>query len=436
MLLLMMGSAVLIPFLRDGELGRPLYLILTVTLALGAVVYALVFEKKVTEGFLFWLTPLVYCISVALLLLFDNPFQFPFWTFGGLLLLCGFKLRYGMVVNIFLVYIIGCLQETFVSEILLIHILGILILGFTMPHARAWKDGVNLIISVAAIVITVRLVCFFAVGAKVLTGDIVYVTVVYAIVICAVMILAKVFRENAFLQEQIESFEFLEEIAAGAEEQDANVSEYIAMTEGGSEERTGELQTSVYAFGMHTNSGNSKLDAEVLTQLLSLEEESSGLLAEFAGRFPKAFLHVRRVASIGGAVAERLDSINTELVRCGGYYHEIGRLRGAKSLKNTLEVAMEEAFPTALQAVLREHTIDGDKPTSKEAALLMLTDNICEMCEYLKKTQNGKILIAKVIDRALNLRLTKGDLNLSGLTVSEFAVIRNTLTEVIKEEMF
>ena len=76
------------------------------------------------------------------------------------------------------------------------------------------------------------------------------------------------------------------------------------------------------------------------------------------------------------------------------------------------------------------------KPTSKEAALLMLTDNICEMCEYLKKTQKGKILIAKVIDRALNLCLSKGDLSLSGLTVSEFAVIRNTMTDVIKEEMF
>ena len=85
---------------------------------------------------------------------------------------------------------------------------------------------------------------------------------------------------------------------------------------------------------------------------------------------------------------------------------------------------------------MREHSVNGDKPTTKDAALVLLTDNICSMCEYLKKNQGGRLLIDKVIDKALNLRLSKGDLNDSGLSVKEFSVIRNSMAELMKEDMF
>jgi membrane-associated HD superfamily phosphohydrolase len=58
------------------------------------------------------------------------------------------------------------------------------------------------------------------------------------------------------------------------------------------------------------------------------------------------------------------------------------------------------------------------------------------MCEHLKKTQKGTLLIEKVIDSALKLRLKKGDLSLSGLTAGDLTVIRNTMVDVIKEDMF
>ena len=180
-----------------------------------------------------------------------------------------------------------------------------------------------------------------------------------------------------------------------------------------------------------------RVENEALTgQLETLCDEMHPLLERFSKKFPHAFLHVRRVALFAAEVAEQMNDVNTALVKCGGYYHEIGRLYGEKSLANTLEVAKDEDFPKELREVLREHTVDGDKPTSKEAALLLLTDNICGMCEHLKKTQKGKIVIVKVIEKAINLRLTKGDLNYSGLTAADLAVIRNTMAEVIKEDMF
>ena len=437
--ILMMAGAVFVPYLRDGgQALHPLYLGLAGGLTLAAVLYACLFEQKASEGFLFWLIPIAYLISVAFLLLFDNPFTFPFWTFGGMLLLCAFRLRYGMFLNVFLLFIIGSRQTEIVTEVLIIQILCLLLFGFVMPYAKVWKDTVNVLISVAAVLISVRIVCFFTMEKEALTGDIFCVAVVYAIVVCAVVLLSKGLRESIFIQEQTEHFDFLEELAAGAEEQDAGVSEYIALTEGNDREAYVFERTFENVSDTEYVSENSTLafDGEVLSQLEELSKENAPLLQQMQQTYPKAFLHARRVALFASEVAERLEGVNVTLTKCGGYYHEIGRLRGEKTLGNTLAVADESGFPTVLRDVLREHTVGGDKPTSKEAALVLLTDNICGMCEHLKKTQKGTILISKVIDRALNLRLTKGDLSQSGLSAKDLSVTLNTMSEVIKEDMF
>ena len=160
------------------------------------------------------------------------------------------------------------------------------------------------------------------------------------------------------------------------------MSEYIAMTEGSEEafseayagrETVSEELPNLAVYLEDTE------DEEVSARLEELGTESAPLLIRFAEKYPTAFLHVRRVALFAAEVAERMENVNVALVKCGGYYHEIGRLRGEKSLANTLTIAKEENFPDVLRNVLREHTTDGDKATSKEAALLLLTDNICGM---------------------------------------------------------
>lgn len=431
MFLCMMGGAALVPFLREGgQALHPMYLGLAAILSLGASVYAFWFETKAAEGFLFWMIPLVYVISTALLLLFDNPFLYPFWTFGGLLLLCAFRLRYGMLMNLFLLYIIGSMQPVLVSEVLILQVLCLVLFGFVMPYAKSWKDGVNVLISVAAVLVSARIICFFCMGREALTGDIFCVAVVYAIVVCATLLLAKVLQESSFLQEHNEGFDYLEELAAGAENHAAEFMTFHEVVE------STNYETNMALFPLEQESAGLELNAEQMEILQTLGDESAPLLALFSQRFPKSFLHVRRVALFAAEVAEQMENVSPLLVKCGGYYHEIGRLRGGKSFENTITVAKEEGFPEALQSVLREHTIEGDKPTTKEAALLLLTDNVCAMCEHLRKTQKGKILIGKVIDKTINLRLTKGDLSQSGLTAKDLSIIRNAMVDVIKEDMF
>lgn len=436
MCLCMAGGAILVPYLKEGgHAFEPIYLGMTVALAVIAAIYVLCFEAKVTEGLLFWLVPLVFIISVAFILLFDNPFIFPFWTFGGLLLLCAFKLRYGVLMNLFLLYVIGSMQTAFLSEVLMIQIFSLILLGFVMPYVKGWKDAVNVFVSVAAVLVSVRIICYFTMGKEALTGDIFSVAITYFIVIGVVLLLSKCLQEAEWFQEQNESFDFLEELAAGAEGQLFDGSEYMVTDETVYEEETVPGKEFAYS-KEEEEKAEQTFSVDYNSRLSDLSSESSSLLEEFAQKYPNTFQHVRRVAYFASEVAKQMEDVNVLLVMCGGYYHEIGRLHGKRTLDSTLFIAEKNEFPPPLVSVLREHTVDGDKPKSKEAALLLLTDNICGTCEYLRKTQKGKILVAKVIDRALNLRLAKGDLNQSGLTVNDLSVIRNGMIEVMKEELF
>ncbi len=425
---LMIGSALLVPFLKEsGQAMHRMYIPFAVLLSVFAAGYAFLFERKTSEGVMFWLIPLAFVISVAFLMVFDAPMTFPFWTFGGLLILCAFRLRYGMFLNIYLLFIIGSMQEAPFTEVLLIQFICLLLLGMVMPYAKSWKDGINVLISVAAVLVSIRIICYFSMEKTAIVEDIFSVAVVYTIVISAVLLLSKALRDSVILSEANDNFDFLEELAAGVE--DLEEESYHFITEE-------TKQEALAAFMEQEEAVFPVMEEDISEQLEQLCLPEAPLLVELSERFPKAFLHARRVALFASEVAEYMEGVDELLVRCAGFYHEIGKLRGTKTLEGTLLVAQEQQFPERLIQVLREHTINGDKPTSKEAALIMLTDNICGMCEHLRKTQSGKILVAKVIDRAINLRVTKGDLNQSGLTVKDISVMQNTMEEVIKEDMF
>lgn len=426
MVALFIGSAVLVPVVRETEERVSVwYYVFSAILALGGAAYAYCFERRISEGLLFWLLPLSYVISFLLLLLVENPLVLPFWCFGGMLLLCAFRLRYAVLMNGFLLFVIGCTQSMFAKEAMVMQLVCLLLLSWAMPIVRKWMDAVNVILSVLALLISVRMLFFFTAKQDIFDDDIFQIALVYVVIIFATTLFSRMLWENAVSKEPTEAFDFLEELAVTAQMQDAELQKELEAENDSVEEK--------FATVFETNALEKTSEAKALSELCA---EDAALLAELSELSPAAFLHARRVALIASEIAERLENVNALLVKAGGYYHEIGRLLGKNTLENTMLVAKQERFPEPLMQVLREHTVNGDKPTSREAALVFLTDNICGTCEYLKKAQDGRVLTEKVIDKALNLRMAKGDLNASGLSIKEFSVIRNAMTELIKEDMF
>lgn len=433
MLFLMIGSAFIYPILKGSRDSLSSgYYIFAIILAVFATGYALVFEKQVTEGINFLLVPLMYGISFGLALLFDRPVLMPFWCFGGLLLLCAFGLRYSVFMNFYLLFLIGSNQIPVLKEALVMQIVALLLLGILMPSVKKWMDAVNAIISVLAIIVSVRIIFYLTARGEISDDNIYYISLIYTAVILACVLFSGLLKDAKLQAEQKESFAFLEELAAGAEEQSAQLFDEFFKHEVEEKDFGEEIHEDEVLEAEETVPSKESQQWEL--EILCSKE--APLLARLSKEHPGAYLHACRVAQIASEVSEAMEEVNTLLVKAGGYYHEIGRLCGKNTLENTLSFAKQNEFPEDLYHVLKEHTVNGDKPTSKEAAIVLLADNICGMCEYLKKNQKGKILFDKVIDKALQLRLAKGDLNSSGLSVKDFSVIRNSMTEVIKEDLF
>ncbi len=451
MVALMMGGAVLVPVLREtDETVSGMYYVFAAVLSVGAAVYALYFEQRISEGILLWLLPLAYVISLALLLLVDEPLRLPFWCFGGILLLGTFKIRYAVLMNYFLLFLIGGSQGTLLKEALIMQLLCLVLLSFVIPLVKKWMDAVNVIFSVISLLVSVRIIFFFVARQEIRNDDLFVIALVYIVIILSATFFSRLLQENVLQNDGAEAFDFLEELAVSSEMQDAALLAEGELS-GGLEEKFAKIlevehrpvtEKLFLADERKANCISSEAavavqtDIELTECLEKLCNEESEHLAKLSAQYPAAFLHARRVALIASELAEYLDEINVALVKAGGYYHEIGRLLGKNTLENTLLVAEAEDFPAPLVSVLREHTLNGDKPTSREAALVFWTDNICSMCEYLKKSQGGKVLVEKVVDKALNLRIAKGDFNASGLSVKDFSVIRNAMVDIIKEDMF
>ncbi|MBR3771733.1 MAG: hypothetical protein IKL07_05645, partial [Clostridium sp.] len=84
--------------------------------------------------------------------------------------------------------------------------------------------------------------------------------------------------------------------------------------------------------------------------------------------------------------------------------------------------------------VVREHNIHYDKPTSKEAAIVMLSDSILSSLKYLYEHKAAEeIKIEEVVSSIINRRFEKGLLDQSGLNVEELVKLNEYYVKKMKE---
>lgn len=139
-----------------------------------------------------------------------------------------------------------------------------------------------------------------------------------------------------------------------------------------------------------------------------LEEES-----------PKLFLHSNSIASLSQKAAGYIGA-KEDVAFAGGLYHEVGRLLGPDYVKNGEELASQYKLPKEVSDMIRQHNFKIELPKTKEAAIVMLSDNIFSTILYLKNTGETSITAEKVIENTFSIRLNKGTLDESGISIKEF----------------
>ncbi len=214
--------------------------------------------------------------------------------------------------------------------------------------------------------------------------------------------------------------------------------------------------------------------------LLELSDLNRPLLRRLMLEAPGTYHHSLIVGNLAEMAAEAIGA-NSLLARVSAYYHDIGKITkpeyftenegGGRSrhaglapsmsalvvkshTAEGLEIARREKLPRALRDVIAQHhgaslvaffyakaleqdpaTPDaayrytGPKPQSREAAIVMLADAVEGASRSLSEPTPARL--RGLVNKIVNMRLAEGELDESGLNLSEVAKIREAFVTVL-----
>lgn len=189
----------------------------------------------------------------------------------------------------------------------------------------------------------------------------------------------------------------------------------------------------------YTKKLNLKEKKEEKNLYISLEEAlslSSDLLVQAKEKAPKLFEHLKQTSDLARAAAIEIKA-EEKLAQAGGLYHEIGRLttnQKEETISEGIRLAKEHHLPPELIELLKQQDLKHSKPISKEASIVLLADTFLSSIAYLYNNEKTGWTMEMVIEQTFRIRLEKGSLDESNLTVKEFLVIKTLFMEQFAKE--
>lgn len=153
-------------------------------------------------------------------------------------------------------------------------------------------------------------------------------------------------------------------------------------------------------------------------------------MEEFKEREPVVFKHSRLVARLSSQAAAEIGA-NSLLAEAGGLYHEIGAGISADSVQESLRICKKYRLPASVQDMVKEHDADKKTPSTKESAIVMLSDTIVTLMEDNRKKGVSGIDINETIRKAFKKREDSGALLLSGLSEKEVEALQEFYIRVL-----
>lgn len=213
-----------------------------------------------------------------------------------------------------------------------------------------------------------------------------------------------------------------------------------------------------------------------MVTLVELSDINNPLLRRLAEEAPGTFQHSMQVSTLA-AEAARAVGANTQLVRTGALYHDIGKLDGPvfftenqhgvnphaglnpetsahkiiSHITSGLNLAQKENLPQVIRSFISEHhgrsvaryfyntavnessdgTVDktrftypGPDPQSKETAILMMADAVEAASRSLK--EYSPEAISNLVDKIVDGQVSEGRFNESPISFSDIQTIKRT----------
>ncbi len=160
--------------------------------------------------------------------------------------------------------------------------------------------------------------------------------------------------------------------------------------------------------------------------------ENSSLLDSLKTVKRNAYIHSLRVSVLATECAKALN-YDQNFAKAIALYHEIGKIREGNTYENTLNILLENNFPSEIITAVEEVTgKKNDMFTSKEAGVVAISDTIITTYLYLKGT-GSNIAPQKIIDSAMTKYMLNGRLDKAGVTIKDCGEIKNYFIDVLND---
>lgn len=406
--------------LLDENKWNTNYLIVSTFLYMVILGYSLLKRKE-----LFTCLPaMLFCMacfaaSGLLLLLSDFYVNFPLWVAGGIFVAALIDRNFGMLYLYFFAFQAIYLQGSAVNGLIL-HFLVATAICLVICRMKTWLSMLYVMVFSSSLVVILTLVMNRMDFKQSMMLDSFYISVIYAGCIFLAMLLRLFQKAGSEKTEFAESVEF-------------DVDKLLAPMNTNEDISAAEVRASELA--LQPEKGNTvkthPTDTVDTTDYKPYCNENADLMRELKEKKKAVYAHSRLVSKMAGEAAGKIGA-NAVLVSAAGLYHEIGKLR---ENAQAAEIAGEHNFPERLVQILKEcGTTDVQKLSSREAAVVALTDLILQTYTYLRASGHFGTSAKKIVENAVALCVTKGGMNDSKVTLADLNLLAAYFTEQLTEQ--
>jgi len=367
-----------------------------------------------------------YLGSICLLFFIPKANIFSFWMLGGLLIAILFDSKLGILMHFNLSFILGISLALPLETVIQMLIIGVMMCMLS----GAIKDKSTVIYAIV-IVLSTNITLSFVINNFIFEANVNFNYLNSLFSILAVLVAA--FLLCSFYQ-RIGNDNAVDITVEQLPEN--TVSENIFQE--GSSTLTDSLQNDKEIPTQEIKAETTDASETILklpearTSYEILCDEENELLLKLKQFSQTLYNHSVFIADLSYRAAKEIKA-NEMLAKAGGLYHEVGKINGKNYIEEGLLIAEDYAFPKELRAILKEHNIKYEKPSSIEAAIVMLSDNVISTIEYIEKTGDQKFTATKIIDNIFQMRMEKGTFDVIDLSLMDFKILKEFYQKEFKQ---
>lgn len=163
---------------------------------------------------------------------------------------------------------------------------------------------------------------------------------------------------------------------------------------------------------------------------MELNDPECPLLVQLKEKSKEEYYHAIHTAYLSDKIARSL-GLDDFATKAGGYYHRIGQLKGENTWENVEAICDEYKFPPNARKVLQEYVDTSQTMLSKEAVVILFSDQIVSSILYLfSQDAKAELDYEQIVDAVFRKKIVESnDLWNNDITLAELQEMRKIFIE-------